>query len=289
MSSTVLPSPPSSPIRLGLRATAIAVGNEVGKGLRFGWAERKQILLELAMFVPFFLLFAALVGQGDNIVSGTFEWSHDSGVTAWLLVGFVGAEFFYLQAQKLFWRLLGEIQTGTLEQVYLSPLPSWLVAAVGRVLATTLETMVVVVSLYAATELAIGVDLDWHPAVIVPAGFLIVGSIGYSLAVGALTMAWKRIEMLNDMLILVVYFAGGVMVPLDDTPGWLAVIGRLLPITHPIEASRSILLDGHGIALTGDGGLVWMVAVTAGWVAAGALAFHAADRIVRRDGTLTRY
>lgn len=197
--------------------------------------------------------------------------------------------FFYLQAQKMFWRLLGEIQTGTLEQVYLSPLPSWVVAAVGRVLATSLETLVVVASLYAATELTVGVDLAWHPAVLIPAGFLVVASVGYSLAIGALTMAWKRIEMLNDLLILVVYFAAGVMVPLHDTPGWLVPIGRLLPITHPIEAARQILLDGHGLTLTSDGGLLPMLAVTAGWLAAGIFAFRAADRSVRGHGTLTRY
>jgi ABC-2 type transport system permease protein len=289
--STEAPVTPraGSPGWLGPRATAVAVGNEVGKGLRFGWAERRQIRLELAMFVPVFLLFAALAGQGDEIAAGRFEWSFDERRTAWLLVGFMAAMFFYLQAQKLFWRLLGEIQTGTLEQVYLSPLPSWVVAAAGRVLATISETVAVVGALYGATELVVGVDIGWDPAVLVPVGFLIIGSVGYSLAVGALTMAWKRIEMLNDLLILVVFFAAGVMVPLDDTPGWMVPIGRLLPIFHPIAAARSLLLDGNGLGLFGDGGLVWMAAVTAGWFVAGAYAFHRADQTVRRDGTLTRY
>jgi ABC-2 type transport system permease protein len=164
-----------------------------------------------------------------------------------------------------------------------------MVVAAGRVLATGLETLVVVGALYGATELVVGIDLGWDPAVLVPVGFLVVASVGYSLAVGALTMAWKRVEMLNDLLIVVVFFAAGVMVPLDDTPGWMVPIGRLLPITHPIAAARSVLLDGDGLALTGDGGLLPMGAVTAGWFAAGAYAFHRADRAVRRDGTLTRY
>jgi ABC-2 type transport system permease protein len=45
---------------------------------------------------------------------------------------------------KLFWRLLGEIRAGTIEQVYLSPLPSWLVAAAGRVLAALIETLILI-------------------------------------------------------------------------------------------------------------------------------------------------
>jgi ABC-2 type transport system permease protein len=43
-----------------------------------------------------------------------------------ILVAFLPAMFFYFQAVKLFWRLLGEIQAGTIEQVYLSRCrPGW--------------------------------------------------------------------------------------------------------------------------------------------------------------------
>jgi ABC-type multidrug transport system permease subunit len=269
--------------------TTVALANEVDKGLRFGWAERKQIVLELTMFVPLFLLFAALAGQADEIVAGRFEWTFDERRTGGLLVGWVLGMFFYLQAQKFFWRQLGEIQAGTLEQVYLSPLPWWLLAAVGRVLASILEAIFVVGTLYLVVAATVGVDLDWRPAVLVPVGFLVVGAVGYSLAIGALTLLWKRTEVLNDTLLIVVFFAGGMMVALDDMPGWVAAVGRLLPLTHPIEASRAVLLDGGGLTLTGDGGLVWMAALAVAWFAAGAYAFHRAAQIVRRDGTLARY
>jgi ABC-2 type transport system permease protein len=269
--------------------TVVAVGNEVDKGLRFGWAERKQILLELSMFVPMFLLWAATAGRGEDIVADRFEWSFDDRRTGWLLVGYVLGMFFFLQVQKFFWRQLGEIQAGTLEQVYLSPLPWWLLAAVGRVLASILETLLVVGTLYVVVALSVGVDIDWDPAALAPVAFLLVGGVGYSLAIGALTLLWKRVELLNDMLMLVVFFLGGVIVALDDMPGWMAAVGRLLPVSHPIVAARDVLLDGEGLALTGDGGLLPMAALAAGWFAAGAYAFHRAGQVVRRDGTLTRY
>lgn len=272
-----------------VRATSIAIGNEVDKGLRFGWDERRQIVLELTMFVPLFLLWTALAGQADAIVDGRFEWTFDDRRTGFLLVGFVLGMFFYLQAQKFFWRQLGEIQAGTLEQVYLSPLPWWLLAAVGRVLAAFLETTFVVGTMYLVVALSVGVDLDWDVAVLVPIACLMVASVGYSLMIGGLTLLWKRIEVLNDMLLMIVFFGGGMFVALDDMPGWIAAVGRFLPITHPIEAARAVLLDGGGLTLTGDGGVVWMAALAASWLAAGAYAFHRAAQIVRRDGTLTRY
>lgn len=272
-----------------MRLFLIATGNEIDKGLRFGWAERKQIVLEMAMFVPMFLLFAGIAGRGQDIVGGTFEWEFDERRTSWLLIGFMLGMYFFLQAQKLFWRLLAEIQTGTLEQVYLSRLPSWVIAAAARLVATVIEAVVVVGTVYTAVGVAVGVDIDWDFSVLIPVAFTIVGGLGYSLAIGALTLVLKRTEVLNDMLHMFVFFAGGMMVSLDDMPAWIATVGRILPITHPIEAARSILLDGQGIALTGDGGLLPMIIVAIGWLIAGGLTFHLGDRRARRAGTLIRY
>jgi hypothetical protein len=134
----------------------------------------------------------------------------------------------------------------------------------------------------------IGVDLDRHVVVLVPVALLLVGGFGgfgYSLAIGGLTLLWKRVELLNDMLI--VFFLGAVIVSLDDMLAWMAAVGRLLPVTHPITAARAVLLDGRGLSLTGDGGLVPMVATAAAWLAAGIVAFNAASRHVRLTGTLT--
>ncbi|MGH9186010.1 MAG: hypothetical protein ACRD0U_09380 [Acidimicrobiales bacterium] len=69
----------------------------------------------------------------------------------------------------------------------------------------------------------------------------------------------------------------------------MAAIGRLLPITHPIEAGRAVLLDGEGLTVRGDGGLLWMAGLAAAWLVVGAVIFHRAAQIARRDGTLTRF
>ncbi len=130
----------SSNRKLGPRAAAIAVGNEIQKGLLAAWGERLQILIELPLFLSFFLLIALVLGRGQQIASGHLQWRFDTAQVSSLIVGYAAYLFIYLQTAKLFWRLLGEIQAGTLEQVYLSPLPAWLVATAGRVLATVPET-----------------------------------------------------------------------------------------------------------------------------------------------------
>src|SRR5260370_15733826 len=107
--------------------TAIALSNEIRKGLLFAWSERLQILIELPMFAVFIILLGPLLGQGQNIASGRGDWSLNSQTTSAMIVCFSPFLFFYMQLGQMFWRLLGEVQASTRAQVYLSPLPLSLV------------------------------------------------------------------------------------------------------------------------------------------------------------------
>jgi ABC-2 type transport system permease protein len=163
-----LAPPPLAAPPLGARAYLGAVGNEISKGFRFAWSERLQILIELPMFAAFVLLLGPLLGQGDRLVQGSTSWSLDSETTSIMVVWFVPFMFFYMQVVKLFWRLLAEIQAGTIEQVFLSPLPSWLVVAVGRVAAAFLETVFVAAATYGIVSVFVPLRIDWNAAALLP-------------------------------------------------------------------------------------------------------------------------
>ena len=176
---------------LGFRSASIAVANEISKGLLSAWGERLQILIELPLFAVFFLLLALILGRGPQIAGGHLDWRFDALQVSTLFVGFAAYTFWYLQTAKLFWRLLGEIQSGTLEQVYLSPLPAWLVAAAGRVLATVLETAFIVGIMSAIVYVVVPFHLYWRWQALIPIALVAAGSVGYSLLEGGLTLIWK--------------------------------------------------------------------------------------------------
>ena len=207
------------------------VGNEVRKGLLHAWAERVQILIELPLFIGVTLLLGPLLGAGDQIARGQLRWSLDSGRMSILVVWMVPFLFFYLQVAKMFWRLLGEIQAGTLEQVYLSPLPSWLIAAAGRLVAALAETAVIVAALYAGVGLLVPLHIGRRPAAALPLLLLVIAVVGYWLLIGGLTLVWKRIEMLVEAQGIAVWVLSATALPLLAVPGWMATAGRLVPIT----------------------------------------------------------
>jgi ABC-2 type transport system permease protein len=117
-----------------------------------------------------------------------------------VIAGFAAFILFYLQSSKLYWRLLGEIQAGTLEQVHLSPLPSWLLTAVGRVVATMLEALVTVTAVFLGVSVVADFDIPWQPAVLLPLLLFVLATVGYSLLVGGLVLLWRRVEMLAEGL-----------------------------------------------------------------------------------------
>lgn len=242
------------------------------------------------MFIATALLLAAVVGRGEEIATGRVDWSLDEYRTTWMFLGFAAFMFYYLQTAKIFWRLLAEIQTGTLEQVRLSPLPSWVIAIAGGVLASVIEVTFVLAGVYLAVELVAGLDLHWRVEGLLPLLFLVAAAAGYSLVIGGLTLVWKRIELVNEGLYAVLFMFGGLFVPLDGMPDWAAAIARLLPLFHATQSLRNVLLDGRSATtLWGDGGLVWLIATTTGWLLAGILVFQLGEWIAKRQGSLSRY
>lgn len=266
------------------------MGNEIEKGLFHAWGERLQILIELPLFLIFFLLAALILGRGEQIVSGHVDWRFDPAHVSSLMVGYAAFLFIYLQTAKLFWRLLGEVQAGTLEQVYLSPLPAWLVATAGRVMATVLETAALVVILYLIVFAIVPFHLTWNIQALVPMAFISVASVGYSLIEGGMVLAWRRVELVHELALGLMVFFSGALIPLSQLPAWMAEIGRFTPISEGIVGLRAVLIDGRqSLPVGGDGGVLWMVAISAAYLVIGIAVFSLGERIARNRGSLGRY
>jgi ABC-2 type transport system permease protein len=284
---TTAPTRPSP--SLGSGDYLNAVGNEIGKGLRFAWSERLQILIELPMFAAFALLLGPLLGQGDRLAAGTLTWSLDSRTTSILVVWFVPFTFFYMQVVKTFWRLLAEIQAGTIEQVFLSPLPSWLVVAVGRLAAAFLETVFVAAATYGIVSVFVPLRIGWNAAALLPLALGAVAAIGVSLMVAGGTLVWKRIQLVNDAVLTAVMIFSASALPLISVPDWWAGLSHFLPLTDVVGGLYRTLFTGQQLEAWGTGGVVPMLAASLGYLAVGIVGFGWGEQTARRRGTLGRY
>lgn len=271
--------PPTGEAKPGIRAFATAIGNEVAKGLIDLWRGKVASFLELILFALFFLAITFALGRG------AFQQEQ----VALLLLGFVGYIFFHMQTNRLFWGLLGEMQSGTLEQMYLSPLPSWLLT-IGLQAASVVEAALSAIVLYLLIYLVAPVTMPLRWVALLPLVALVVGSVGYSLILGGLTLLFKRLEILKDVFQFVVMIFGGVFVSLDRMPGWMATVAQFLPLTPGVEVLRKMLLEGVSLlALSSDGTLLWLVGSAAVYLLLGIVIFRWCERLAKRRGTLGQY
>lgn len=270
--------------------TSIALRNEIHKGLRFAWSERLQILIELPMFAVFIILLGPLLGQGENLASGRVDWSLNSQTTSAMVVWMVPFIFFYMQVVKMFWRILGEIQTGTLEQVFLSPIPPWLVAAAGRVVAALLETLFVAAATYAIVSFFVTIHLHWTVAALLPTIAVMVAAVGLSLIIASATLVYKRIQIVNDTVLLLAMIFSASALPLIHVPAWWADVSHVFPLTDGVGSLYNIMLAHQsGTSAWGIGGLVPLITISTAYLLAGIGAFILGERVAKNRGTLGRY
>jgi len=270
--------------------TMTALGNEIRKGLRFAWSERLQILIEMPMFAVFVILLGPLLGQGENLASGRVDWSLNSQTTSAMIVWFTPFIFFYMQVVKMFWRLLGEIQAGTLEQVYLSPLPPWLVAAAGRVAAAFLETLFVAAATYGLVSAFVSIHLHWTVAALLPAVAIMIAAIGLSLIIAGATLVYKRIQIVNDGVLMTVMIFSASALPLIHAPGWWAAASHAFPLTDGVGSLYNVMIAHRSVTQAwGIGGLVPLLTVSTAYLLAGIGTFILGERVAKNRGTLGRY
>ncbi|WP_431925014.1 ABC transporter permease [Nonomuraea jabiensis] len=256
---------------------------EVRKGLLNLAAEWRQILIQMITFPLFYLLIVLFMGRGQLRAELLLP----------VLLGMVALTFIHEQVNRVFWSYLGDIQSGVLEQTYLTPLPSSALI-LGRQVAAVISALPTALAVLATGALAIGLQGGQLPVdaqVIVPLAAIALGTCGLALILCGLTLVFKRIEIITQLSIAIYAIAGGTLVPLAALPDPLAFLSRLtVPIAPGIEAMRDILIGGHSLATLPTGwGLGWLLTQPLLITATGVALFNRLEHLARHRGTLGRY
>lgn len=262
---------------------ANAFANEVAKGLKELLAGWRAALIEMITFPLFYLLIVMFMGRGGLLEE----------LLVPVLVGMLGLAFIHEQVNRMFWSYLGDLQSGVLEQTYLTPLPSSALIA-GRQVAAAVGALPVIAALTATgfiTVTAQGGTFPFEPAVLVPAAAIAVGTGGLALVLCGLTLIFKRIEAITQASVAAYAIAGGTLVPLAALPDGLESVSRaLVPVAPGVEAIRAILLDGATLTSLDTGwGLGWVLLQPLLLCTLGVILFHRLERAAKVRGTLGQY
>ena len=121
-------------------------------------------------------------------------------------------------------------------------------------------------------------------ALVVAVGSL--ASTGLGLVMGAINLVYRDGATMGNVFFLVLLIFTGTNVALEDLPGWMGTIGRCLPLTHAIEATRML---GDGATWGAVQGLVGTeLLIGTIYLAIGLAAIRSFEHLSRTGATLDK-
>jgi ABC-2 type transport system permease protein len=253
------------------------LGNETAKSLNILWHRRVLVLVELAMMVVFYLGVQYLIGGGSFV----------DALLPVTMIGFLVYVVAYLLLVKVVAGILEEMNTGTLEQMHLSPLPPWLLS-VGLMAAVMVEGVLVAGLVGGALALGLGIEfpgLSW--TVLVPAALTLLDVAGFALLMGGIALTVASIGAINHVIYSMIGMLNGAYVPVYAYPDWLQVIAKLVPSTLGIDVMRRILIEDSSLAATwSDHSLQWALLHAAVMLLIGWMVYQWQIRRGLREGRL---
>lgn len=226
-----------------------------------------------------------LVGAADNPHLAAYGGDY----LAFAVIGLVVMDLQQVGVANLSNRIRTAQLLGVLEAEMATPVPSWIILAVGPVYEYALALARSAIYLVLAT-LMFGVGFPRANAgTLLLAAPLVLGAfVGLGLLSAATTMLVRRTNPVAVLLASASMLLSGVAYPVSVLPGWLRTAGRLLPLTHALELARAALLRGAGPAEL-SASLAALALFAAVLCPLGAGLFVYALRRARIDGSLTHY
>ncbi|MEO7020525.1 MAG: ABC transporter permease [Ktedonobacteraceae bacterium] len=257
----------------------LAMFNETYKRFLIIWDYKFNVLTQLLVIGIIFVGASFFLGNGQFnpqqltvLFLGYVVWLY-----ARIIIMSTGAD------------LVGEAQAGTLEQMYMTPARTEILI-LGRVLATLLTTtiMVLLTSIALALLLGISIPLRWEGLVIM--GLTLAGLFGFALILGGLTLIFKQVDALADLIQNALLFLTGSLLPITHFPPWLAFFARTLPITQGIDVLRNVLLNGQSLITVWDNkSLIWLIVNSSVYLIIGWVLFKYSERVAKQQGSLSQY
>ncbi len=176
-----------------------------------------------------------------------------------------------------------EAQTGTLEQVFLSPFGAPRVFLARAIASLSLRILLIAIVL--AIIIAItGSQIAFPPLLVLPLLTLLLSAYGLAFFIGSFALVLKKVQQVLGLFQFVLLFL--LAAPTEDFTGSARIISNLVPILPSTGLLRGLMARGEAL----DWG-VWAIALANGlfYFILGILVFRWAEGKAKRQGTLGGY
>lgn len=230
-----------------------------------------EIITFYAIFLMFFL--------GVRVVGNPERMGENSG---YIIVSMFLWFLAMTAMQGIGWELTNEATTGTLEQLYMSPVPAWIIL-LSRMIGTVLVNIIIMAIVLVLSMLTAGRWLTFDVVTLVPLFiFLLIGMLGVGFMTAGLSLIYKQI---NALLQIAQFgFFAFVSVPVALSP-WL----EFLPIVRGSSMIREAMTEGKQLLDFAATDWLFLIANAALYFVAGVFVYKLAERRAMARGLLGKY
>ncbi|KPQ37612.1 MAG: ABC-2 type transport system permease protein [Phormidesmis priestleyi Ana] len=176
-----------------------------------------------------------------------------------------------------------EAQTGTLEQVFLSPFGAPRVFLARAVASLTLRLMLIMIVMVIIMFIT-GSQLAFPVLLLLPLATLLLSAYGLAFFIGSFALVLKKVQQVLGLFQFVLLFL--LLAPTETWVGGAKLAAYMMPIVPSIGLLRDLMARNEGL----DWG-VWAIALANGlfYFTLGTLVFRWAEGKAKRQGSLGGY
>ncbi|MEL6350872.1 MAG: ABC transporter permease [Cyanobacteria bacterium J06627_28] len=176
-----------------------------------------------------------------------------------------------------------EANTGTLEQVFLSPFGAPRVFFARAIASLTLRFLLMLIVLGLIIAIT-GSRLSFPPMLLLPLSTLLLSAYGLAFLMGSFALVLKKVQQLLSLFQFLLFFL--LATPTENWTGVARVVANILPILPSTGLLRDLMARGQGLDWD-----VWAIALINGLVyfTLGTLVFRWAEGKAKQQGTLGSY
>jgi ABC-2 type transport system permease protein len=184
--------------------------------------------------------------------------------------------------QGIGWELTNEATSGTLEQLYMSPVPTWFIL-LSRMIGTVLVNIVIMAVVLFLSMLTAGQWLSFDVLTLIPLFILLlIGMLGIGFMVAGLALIYKQINALLQIAQFAFFALVSVPVTLSQ---WL----EFLPIIRGSSMIRDAMTEGKRLFDFGANDWLLLSVNATVYFIAGVLIYKLAERRAMSMGLLGKY
>jgi ABC-2 type transport system permease protein len=247
----------------------------------------RQFFEPFVYLFPYFLYGFALLGgrYSEHLRSITGI----SDMVAYTFIGYLFIGFLNTACWAMGFSLRKEQWFGTLETIFVAPVPRWVYVAGMALHSTCHQGLIMLIQAVAITTFfAIVLQMSGIFVTMVVVLLMLLGLYGLGIVVAGLTIALKQWWVVSEALSTLIVVVTPIAYPLAVLPIVLRKASMFLPTTYGIIGVRHLLL-GEELVVSLPTIFLRLTLILVVWLTFGMIVFLVMDRYGRRKGSLSIY